>query len=184
MTGLVYLLQPGYCEGTNRYKIGMSRDHSLKRVICGYPRNTSIYCINSSLVNPDDVERALIHQFDESFVKSACGHEYYEGDINHMIDIFQDIVKNTGIIRTSRHNEEENKLFKTFFDDNFVLTYNYRDTMSFQELFEAFRMWYRLSCTEKDMPSNNALRTFMDKIVKHNHKGYVGIVNKNIVNMD
>ena len=136
-------------------------------------------------MNLDEVKRALIHQFDESFVKSTCGHDYYEGDINHMIRTFQDIVKNTGIIQTTQHIEEENNMFKTFFDDNFVLTYNYRDTMTFQELFEAFRMWYRCTYNNmpKNMPSNNELRTFMDKIVKHNRKGYVGIVNKNVVPM-
>lgn len=182
---MVYLLQPGYCEGTNRYKIGMSRDQTLKRVIRGYPINTTVYCINGSLVNPVEVERALIHQFNDSFVKSACGHEYYEGDINDMIRTFQHIVQNTGIVRTSQHLQEENNMFKTFFDENFALTYNYNDIITFQELFEAFRAWYmNIYKNTKNMPSNNALHTFMNRIVKHNRKGYVGIVNKMIVNMD
>ena len=180
MTGLVYLLQPGYCEGTNRYKIGISRDQTFKR----FPTNTSVYCINGSLMNLEEVKRALIHQFDESFVKSTCGHDYYEGDIKHMIDIFQDIVKKTGIIQTTQHIEDEKDMFKTFFDDNFVLTYKHDDKMTFQEVFEAFRMWYNNTYDNTTiMPSNNALRTFMDKFVEHNHKGYVGIANKNIVNM-
>jgi hypothetical protein len=58
----------------------------------------------------------------------------------------------------------------------------------FKELFEAFRVWYMSTYktykNTKNMPSNNALRTFMNRIVKHNRKGYVGIVNKMIVNMD
>ena len=181
MTGLVYLLQPGYCEGTNRYKIGMSRDQTFKRVIRGYPKNTSVYCINGSLVNPVEVERALIHQFDESFVKSACGHEYYEGNIKYMIDIFQDIVQKTGIIQTTQNKEEEKDIFKKFLNDNFIRTSNPDDVIIFHEMYAAFRMWYNNTYNNtKNMPSNNALRTFMDKIVEHNHKGYVNIANKSV----
>lgn len=76
-------------------------------------------------------------------------------------------------------------MFKTFFDENFARTCNYNDIMTLQDLFEAFRMWSMNTYNNtNNMPSIHALRTFMNRILKHNRKGYVGIVNKKIENMD
>ena len=85
---IVYLIQPGYCHGAKRYKIGMSTDESLTRVARGYPKNSTIFCIAGTFDNPRVVENDLIQCFCNRFKTSECGREYFEGSLREMIELF------------------------------------------------------------------------------------------------
>jgi len=108
----VYLIQPGYCHGTNRYKIGMSTDGTLTRVVRGYPKNSTIFCIAGTFDNPRVVENDLIQCFCNRFQLSECGREYFEGSLREMIALFNAIV--------DKHRKYEIKKIVEYVDDTSI----------------------------------------------------------------
>jgi hypothetical protein len=91
-TGFVYLIQPGTCEGTHRFKVGFSAARHLKRVTKGYPKNSTIFCINGGIANPRELETHILREFRTRFELSKCGNEYFEGNIGDMLDVFHETV--------------------------------------------------------------------------------------------
>jgi transposase-like protein len=91
-TGFVYLIQPGTCEGTRRFKVGFSAARHLKRVTKGYPKNSTIFCINGGIANPRELETHILREFRTRFELSKCGQEYFEGNIGDMLDVFHETV--------------------------------------------------------------------------------------------
>ena len=91
-TGFVYLIQPGTCEGTRRFKVGFSAARHLKRVTKGYPKNSTIFCINGGITNPRELETHILREFRTRFELSKCGNEYFEGNIGDMLDVFHETV--------------------------------------------------------------------------------------------
>jgi len=91
-TGFVYLIQPGTCEGTRRFKVGFSAARHLKRVTKGYPKNSTIFCINGGIANPRELETHILREFRTRFELSKCGNEYFEGNIGDMLDVFHETV--------------------------------------------------------------------------------------------
>jgi hypothetical protein len=65
-------------------------------------------------------------------------------------------------------------------DDNFVSTHNDADRTSPQEVFEAFKMWWR-SCQNSQVPSKTDLLDYLNGNTKLKKVGkyYVGIRSKN-----
>jgi ribosomal protein L37E len=89
--GVVYLIQPAELVGTNRYKIGCSGENSLKRCSTGYKAGTRFVSITTCSA-PFEVERVLKQAFNEAFHLIA-GKEYFEGNEETMLAIFNRIVK-------------------------------------------------------------------------------------------
>jgi len=93
--GYVYLLQPSLAIGTNRYKIGCSTKNNTKR-IKSYGSNT-ILLLKYDTNNPEQVETELIKEFKSRFTLYQ-GKEYFEGNIDTMIECFNNVInkfKNT-----------------------------------------------------------------------------------------
>lgn len=185
--GIVYLIQPGYCEGTCRYKIGMSNKNNLNRISKGYPVNTSIYHIVGSLANPREVEQKVIQEFNNKYEKSACGQEYFEGNIYDMVDTFIHIVNKHRIIETTQTklNDDDMLLFMDFFKSNFISTPDQpQNRLMYQEVSDCFKIWYRLIYDIRF--TNTTLEILCSKLklfictylnIKCNSTGYVGIAN-------
>lgn len=112
---IVYLIQPGYCHGTNRYKIGMSTDKSLTRVARGYPKNSTIFCIAGTFDDPRVVENDLIQRFCDRFKTSECGREYFEGSLREMIGVF-----NATVDKHRKYNDHEESDIISNIHENFV----------------------------------------------------------------
>ena len=124
-TMIVYLIQPGYCHGTNRYKIGMSEDESLTRVARGYPKNSTIFCIAGTFDNPRVVENDLIQCFCNRFKTSECGREYFEGSLREMIGLF-----NATVDKHRKYNEDDESSTKDMTFDNTKKIVEYIDDTS------------------------------------------------------
>lgn len=90
ITGIVYLIQPAELVGTNRYKIGCSRDTNLSRLINGYKKG-SRYIIIRELNNPFDVESMILNTFRSKF-SIIAGNEYFQGIEIDMSQEFNKIV--------------------------------------------------------------------------------------------
>ena len=76
--GIVYLVQPAQLVGTDRYKIGCSRENDPRRVINGYNDGTRTIVIEG-VDNPFDVERQLVQRFAQHFTQVG-GREYFAGN--------------------------------------------------------------------------------------------------------
>ena len=73
--GIIYLVQPEELVGTNRWKIGCSKRHDLKRVTHGYKKGTRPLCI-VECKEPHQVERQLVKFLDKKYKKVGTS-EYY-----------------------------------------------------------------------------------------------------------
>lgn len=85
----VYLITPGEYEGLDIVKIGMHRGNTTSR-INSYGRKTKIYSIRS-VSNSKFIEKEIMKQFKLNF-KIYKGREYFEGEIDKCIDLFDKIV--------------------------------------------------------------------------------------------
>ena len=66
----------------NIYKLGITK--SLHNRVNSYPKGSKIFCV---MPVEDDPEIKFLHKFRESFISRAdIGSEYFEGDINDMIN--------------------------------------------------------------------------------------------------
>ena len=76
--GIIYLVQPTELIGSQRYKIGCSKNTELERVKKGYKKGTRyIYIIEC--YDPFTLEKNIKKIFNEKF-KLIAGYEYFEGD--------------------------------------------------------------------------------------------------------
>jgi len=88
MGGLIYLVQPPECIGTECYKIGMSQSNTIRRI-----RAYGSECINiisRECNNPAHVERELIEIFQLRFGKPVQGREWFNGNKPEMIIAFNE----------------------------------------------------------------------------------------------
>jgi hypothetical protein len=91
-TGIVYLIQPCELIGTERYKVGYSKHHDMRRIIHGY-NSGSIVIFVMSCKNPLEIEKEIKKQFKEKF-KLISGNEFFEGNINLIKKKFIEIIIN------------------------------------------------------------------------------------------
>ena len=77
MIGIIYLIQPAELVGTNRFKIGISKSNTLKRVKTGYKKG-SRYLIIMEVRNPLKLENIIKTKFKNKY-KLIAGNEYFEG---------------------------------------------------------------------------------------------------------
>ena len=91
-SGIVYLVQPCELVGTNRYKIGISKNNSLNRCKNGYKNGTRYL----SIMECEDVlilEKNIIKKFNQKF-KLIGGNEYFEGnELEILVDFFELVIK-------------------------------------------------------------------------------------------
>ena len=90
-TGIIYLIQPCELVGTNRFKIGCSKDTSLNRVQNGYKKGTR-YLYIAECNNPLFIEKQIITQFNIKF-KLIAGREYFEGNEEEIKNCFYKFIK-------------------------------------------------------------------------------------------
>lgn len=90
--GIIYLIQPCELIGTERYKIGCSKNSTLDRVKNGYKKGTR-YLYISECINPLIIEARIKQEFNKNF-KLITGREYYEGNENDIKRTFINIVNN------------------------------------------------------------------------------------------
>ena len=101
--GIIYLVVPRELIGSKTYKIGCSKEPSLKRCNNGYKKGTRYLCI-MECEHPNILEKTIINTFNKKF-KLIRGREYFGGDERQIIWEFMKIV-----------NEHMNKLmFKLMF---------------------------------------------------------------------
>lgn len=84
--GIIYLIQPAELVGTNRYKIGLSKDPTLDRCKKGY-KNGSRYLLIMECDNPLILEDIIKREFRKKY-KLIAGREYFEGDETNMTNDF------------------------------------------------------------------------------------------------
>lgn len=75
--GIVYLIQPSQLIGTQRYKIGCSRDVNMVRCVA-YNKGTR-YIYTAECNEPFVVEKKIKEVFNKKF-RLISGNEYYEGE--------------------------------------------------------------------------------------------------------
>lgn len=83
--GFVYLVQPAILIGTNRFKIGCSKDLSLNR-LKGYLNGAKYLCI-FKVKSPFVAEKLIKNTFNLQYTPFA-GCEYYEGDEKEITLLF------------------------------------------------------------------------------------------------
>jgi hypothetical protein len=88
--GIIYFIQPAEIVGTNRYKIGCSKNPDLNRCNKGYKKSTRFICI-MECNNPFELERKIKDTFKNKF-KLFCGNEYFCGDEKNMLKEFIEII--------------------------------------------------------------------------------------------
>lgn len=88
----LYLVQPGMAIGTNRYKIGKSTRENYAR-LDDYGKKKEIVLVKhiKSEYDINTLENELIKSFNNNF-KLFQGKEYFEGDRERMIEIFNSVV--------------------------------------------------------------------------------------------
>jgi hypothetical protein len=125
--GILYLIQPVEYIGTSIYKIGCSRDKSLKRCKSGYGEGSK-YIVIMDCDDPFTLEGKIKKAFNKKF-KLFTGREYFEGDETEMITEFLkiahscDIIKNNVYKKQSKVLHRKNTEEKTCVDD--IVEYKY-----------------------------------------------------------
>lgn len=84
------------------------------------------------------------------------------------------------VTKASIEYKKKSDTFMQFMDDNFVTTNKDADRASPQEIFEAFKMWWR-SCQNSQVPSKSDLLDYLNNNTKLKKVGklYVGLRSKN-----
>ena len=113
--GIIYLIQPCELVGTNRYKIGCSKQNNLDRCKKGYKNGSRYICI-MECVNALLLEKNIKDFFYDNF-KLIGGNEYFEGNED---DIINEFFKK---VNEYKENERNN-----VFNDNIVLNENNDNT--------------------------------------------------------
>jgi hypothetical protein len=88
--GLIYLIQPDYLIGTNKYKIGCSRSTNLDCCINRYDKSTRYISINECN-NPLQIKNTIKFEFYNK-CRYIGGYDYFEGNEAQMIRIILDII--------------------------------------------------------------------------------------------
>lgn len=86
----IYIIQVEKDFGKNIYKIGKTTQIPFKRFI-SYCEEVQIIQFNS-VANCHTAEKELIHEFTKTFGKPVRGFEYFEGDLNLMLEIFNIVI--------------------------------------------------------------------------------------------
>ena len=92
--GIVYLIQPAELVDTDRYKVGCSRETSLKRIITGYNDKTRVILVED-VDEPFAVEKTILTAFATQFT-CLSGREFFAGNIDRMRAFFKAIVEKEG----------------------------------------------------------------------------------------
>lgn len=87
--GIVYLIQPDILRGTSRYKIGCSKSSDFTRLQNGYNTGTQALMVIGTN-HPHKLETMIKKEFDKQF-NNYSGREFYEGDGNAMVDVFNEV---------------------------------------------------------------------------------------------
>ena len=88
--GIIYFIQPSELVGTNRFKIGCSKNPSLDRCNKGYRKGSRYICI-MECTSPELLEHNIKNEFNKQF-KLIAGTEYFEGDESIMLQNFIEII--------------------------------------------------------------------------------------------
>ena len=136
--GIIYFIQPAELVGTDRYKIGCSKNPNLDRCKKGYKKNTRFICI-MECNNPIELERKIKNKFNYKF-ELFCGNEYFCGDEKNMLKEFMEITyshKNLikslndittvkvkqNISTTNSNNSNQNNILWKEFKESYMKTY-------------------------------------------------------------
>jgi len=136
--GIIYFIQPAELVGTDRYKIGCSKNPNLDRCKKGYKKNTRFICI-MECNNPIELERKIKNKFNYKF-ELFCGNEYFCGNEKNMLKEFIEITysyKNSikllnnistvkvkqNISTTNSNNSKQNSILWKEFKDSYMKTY-------------------------------------------------------------
>jgi hypothetical protein len=123
---IVYLIQPCELIETLRYKVGCSYDgKNLSRLKTGYKKGSRRLCIKycNDCVK---LEKIIIRVFMNSF-RLIAGNEFFEGNENEMIELFEDIVndwKNNDGEKFNNFLNEKSDI-KTKYNETSIVNTNY-----------------------------------------------------------
>lgn len=106
--GIIYLIQPPYLIGINRYKIGYSKIPDLLKCLFRFKKGTRcIYIMECT--DPGILEKKIIEEFNKSF-KLIAGNKCYEGD--------ESLIKTTFLNIIIMHEENINNNLKKYGSDS------------------------------------------------------------------
>jgi len=90
LEGTVYFIQPTELKETNKYKIGMSKENNLNRLIKGYRKGTRFISVMSCKY-PKTLECIIKRNFIIKY-KLIAGTEFFEGKEEDMLKDFLQII--------------------------------------------------------------------------------------------
>ena len=118
--GIIYLIQPTELIGTNRYKIGCSKNTQLDRIKNGYRKGTR-YILIMECNKPFVLEKQILKIFNSKF-KLIAGKEFFEGDEKEIKNEIINIITNT-------NNENINQDINQDINENIYNENNYSNTI-------------------------------------------------------
>jgi hypothetical protein len=90
MPGICYFIQPAEFIGTNKYKIGMSRNKNMNRIKNGYKKGT-LWINVAEVADPVGIEKLIKKSFKKKFTL-VSGYEYFSGNETEMLYEFIRII--------------------------------------------------------------------------------------------
>ena len=119
--GIIYFIQPAELVGTNRYKIGCSKNINLDRCKNGYKKGSRFICI-MECNNPIELERKIKNNFNNKF-ELFCGNEYFCGVEENMLKEFIEItILHESIKMSQLSNKVEQNKYNIVNNENHIST--------------------------------------------------------------
>ena len=182
--GCVYLVQPDILIGTNRYKIGLTKQNDFSRS----SKNIRVLNIRGCN-NPDFILNKIKESFKQIF-KLIARNEYFEGDEISMINTFNKIVNDNEYNVDASFNDKnkakpvnklnnktlkesevmlkgilnappDNIIFNAFIHNN--IEADPESKIKLGHLYRVFKIWYSKYGSSQRLPQRRVLKKAMDK---------------------
>lgn len=126
MSQLIYMVHLREFKKTkeNIYKIGRT-ERSFKDRMCGYPKGSTTIVV-AEVKDCRNAEREIMKTFDHKFTqRNDIGREYYEGNVDDMLNEFNKIVKLFRVNDTADckiHNDDSDSSENKYIESNNIIT--------------------------------------------------------------
>ncbi len=160
MSHYIYLLQEREFIKTNEniYKIGKTTQQNNER-FKQYPKG-SVLLLQTICSNCHSIEKELIKQFKNKFKqRNDIGIEYFEGNLQDMIHIIVDIIKNDNLPVKSEQENNHDRIHDFML---YNITLDSESVVKVYKLYDVFKEWWLLN-SDKKCPSLYQFRMVINK---------------------
>lgn len=166
----------------NIYKIGKTKK-TIKHRLKQYPKNSKLI-ISKNVKNCDVAEKILILEFKKQFAqRKDIGREYFEGDIDDMINLFNNVALNYDKYSITKNNDKKIKVIKIDINGDMIANideagYNLDELQKMSELDVndmlvlnkiVFNKTFGINCTKNIKMFAVFYNNFCDKIAFFNN---------------